>query len=170
MNHGDWNFDGKAYPNNQANSDGCGQVYVYDAIGSYKQVAVATLGTGREVLQPILDRLLACTQQRIVQGTADRAIQTLCEAYRSVSEREIGVGDNLVLHVTERRGQEVESTCVLKALPSNLGSLMISWTSSSTEFPPKDFRNETLPVLALPWASRRATMTIKSRVKTSTFQ
>ena len=33
------------------------QVYVYDAIGSFEQVAVATAGTGREVLQPILDRL-----------------------------------------------------------------------------------------------------------------
>jgi 20S proteasome subunit beta 6 len=34
---------------------GAGQVYVYDAIGSYEQVAVATTGTGRELLQPILD-------------------------------------------------------------------------------------------------------------------
>jgi 20S proteasome subunit beta 6 len=101
--------------NDLANSDGSGQVYVYDAIGSYEQVAVATSGTGREALQPILDRLFACTEQRIVQGTADQAIQTLCEAYRSVSEREIGVGDNLVLHVTERRGQEVD--CRVVVLP-----------------------------------------------------
>jgi hypothetical protein len=31
-------------------------VYVYDAIGSYEKVAVACAGTGRELLQPILDR------------------------------------------------------------------------------------------------------------------
>ena len=35
---------------------GAGQVFVYDAIGSYEAVAVATAGTGRELLQPILDR------------------------------------------------------------------------------------------------------------------
>ncbi|KAL3806830.1 hypothetical protein ACHAXA_003302 [Cyclostephanos tholiformis] len=33
-----------------------GAVYVYDAIGSYEKVAVACAGTGRELLQPILDR------------------------------------------------------------------------------------------------------------------
>ncbi|KAL7580241.1 hypothetical protein ACA910_012980 [Epithemia clementina (nom. ined.)] len=33
-----------------------GQVFVYDAIGSYEAVAVATAGIGRELLQPILDR------------------------------------------------------------------------------------------------------------------
>lgn len=38
-----------------------GGVYVYDAIGSYEQVAVATAGTGRELLQPILDRLFEST-------------------------------------------------------------------------------------------------------------
>ncbi len=33
-----------------------GAVYVYDAIGSYERVAVCCAGTGRELLQPILDR------------------------------------------------------------------------------------------------------------------
>lgn len=35
---------------------GIGGVFVFDAIGSYEQVAVASVGTGRECLQPILDR------------------------------------------------------------------------------------------------------------------
>ena len=35
---------------------GIGGVFVFDAIGSYEQVAVASAGTGRECLQPILDR------------------------------------------------------------------------------------------------------------------
>ncbi|CAJ1963494.1 unnamed protein product [Cylindrotheca closterium] len=35
---------------------GMGGVFVFDAIGSYEQVAVASAGTGRESLQPILDR------------------------------------------------------------------------------------------------------------------
>ena len=83
---------------------GCGKAYLYDAIGSYENVAVAVAGTGRELLQPILDRLFkAVSNNRQVEGTADSAIETLCKAYRSVSEREIGVGDNLVLHISERK-------------------------------------------------------------------
>lgn len=81
---------------------GRGRVYVYDAIGSYEQVAVAAAGTGRELMQPILDRLFeSVSGPKQVEGDADDAIRTLCRAYRSVSEREIGVGDKLVLHVSE---------------------------------------------------------------------
>jgi 20S proteasome subunit beta 6 len=84
---------------------GGGKAFVYDAIGSYEQVAVASAGTGRELLQPILDRSFECSNnRRQVEGTADQAVATLVHAYRSVSEREIGVGDKLVLCVTERRG------------------------------------------------------------------
>eukprot|EP00986_Skeletonema_menzelii_P016802 scaffold15935_cov139-Skeletonema_menzelii.AAC.2 len=36
-----------------------GAVYVYDAIGSYERVAVGSAGTGRELLQPILDQLFS---------------------------------------------------------------------------------------------------------------
>jgi 20S proteasome subunit beta 6 len=87
----------------------CGKVYVYDAIGSYEQVAVAAAGTGRELLQPILDNLFECqsSENTMVKGTADDAIECLCKAYRSVSEREIGVGDNLVIHVSENVDGEI---------------------------------------------------------------
>jgi len=87
-----------------AASDCCGKAYVYDAIGSYERVAVATSGTGRELLQPILDRMFKATCDNCwVDGTSTEAIEILCKAYRSVSEREIGVGDKLVLHVTEMK-------------------------------------------------------------------
>jgi 20S proteasome subunit beta 6 len=80
----------------------CGKVYVYDAIGSYERVAVAATGTGRELLQPILDRMFEATSSKDqVDGTANEAVEILCKAYRSVSEREIGVGDKLVIHVSE---------------------------------------------------------------------
>lgn len=81
----------------------CGHVYVYDAIGSYEQVAVATSGTGREALQPILDRMFETRKDAPTQvvGNLASAIGKVCQAYRSVSEREIEVGDKLVLHVSE---------------------------------------------------------------------
>ena len=108
---------------NDASGDG-GQVYVYDAIGSYEQVAVATSGTGRELLQPILDGKFRTVAQVSPLGTApaekgmviaqsttvptqvdctpEEAVSILIDAYRSVSEREIGVGDKMVICVVKR--------------------------------------------------------------------
>lgn len=98
-----------------------GQVFVYDAIGSYERVAVASSGTGRELLQPILDRTfrtlvptqgetLATTVPTLVDCEPEEAVSKLVEAYRSVSEREIGVGDNVVVCVARRQepGGKVE--------------------------------------------------------------
>jgi len=104
-----------------------GQAFVYDAIGSYEQVAVATSGTGRELLQPILDRqfrtlvvrqhldVKKVTHERTakligekstpvtqVDCSKEEAVSLLVDAYRSVSEREIGVGDKLALCVLQR--------------------------------------------------------------------
>ena len=150
---------------------GTGQVHVYDAIGSHERVAVACTGTpGREMLQPILDRMFTSRStsapsslpptarreqlhddqkgdvqlahgratsspgdggngiNRLVRdGTAleakgqrtgtlslrppvgihvncapDEAVAMLVKAYRSVSEREIGTGDDLVVCVLRR--------------------------------------------------------------------
>ncbi|EEC46113.1 predicted protein, partial [Phaeodactylum tricornutum CCAP 1055/1] len=94
--------------------NGAGKVYVYDAIGSYEQVGVATSGTGRELLQPILDRsfrsrevfrstieselpkqVMLPVAPRQVDCSKDEAISKLVDGYRSVSERDIGVGDRV---------------------------------------------------------------------------
>jgi len=141
---------------------GSGAVHVYDAIGSHERVGVACAGTpGREMLQPVLDRLFASpspspprrrkkgpstregdgdgdgegggegdARHRLVRdGTAlaaagqragplslrppvathvacdaDEAVGLLVRAYRSVSEREIGTGDDLVVCVLRRGG------------------------------------------------------------------
>ncbi len=133
---------------------GVGAVYVYDAIGSYERVAVACAGSGRELLQPVLDRLFSSSttaEQRSGQrqkhtvlndglliknelsrveeneasrtiisaekqrmGTAgslrppvithvncpwEEAVRNVAHAYMSVAEREISVGDELVICV-----------------------------------------------------------------------
>lgn len=108
-----------------------GSVYVYDAVGSYEQVAVAATGTGRECLQPILDRMFLSTlssssssslsttedHPRVVQGSASEAIRKLCQAYRSVSEREIEVGDKLILYVSEINKDEGDVSCRILVVP-----------------------------------------------------
>ncbi|KAL7460770.1 hypothetical protein ACHAXS_001210 [Conticribra weissflogii] len=116
---------------------GTGAVYVYDAIGSYERVAVGSAGTGRELLQPILDRLFSgtkpggaklvdktcgdgrairdvmsvpATRQRmgvagslrppvktVVECSWEEAIEHVVHGFRSVSEREISVGDEVVV-------------------------------------------------------------------------
>jgi len=140
--------------------DGGGVVHVYDAIGSHERVAVACAGTGKEMLQPILDRMFAsistttrrsnrggpredevmilenseehglpklvrdgkavhATKQRVglklqppvktfVNCSAEEAVALLVRGYRSVAEREIAVGDDVVLCVI-RKGQDKES-------------------------------------------------------------
>jgi len=81
-----------------------GVAYVYDAIGSMEQVAVGTAGTGRELLQPILDRLFASSSEKdkVVDCSAEDAVKNVIQAYHSVAEREIGVGDSLVLCLLEQ--------------------------------------------------------------------
>jgi len=140
--------------------DGGGVVHVYDAIGSHERVAVACAGTGKEMLQPVLDRMFAsvnamrpgtvdalgerdwslehggenwspklvrdgravhATEQRIglklmppvetcVECTAEEVVAVLLRGYRSVAEREIAIGDDVVLCVvrTNQRGTTSE--------------------------------------------------------------
>jgi 20S proteasome subunit beta 6 len=123
----------------EPSESGGGQVFVYDAVGSYEQVAVATSGTGRELLQPILDRQFRTLMSPVaaaannndsdsdaddstsvgtnglvhrpvptsvhstqVDCSKEQAVSILVDAYRSVSEREIGVGDTVVFCVLQR--------------------------------------------------------------------
>ena len=104
------------------------KVYVYDAIGSSEQVAVASSGTGRELLQPILDRKFRSrvdveeqSAKRMqafghiplqqVDCSKDEAVSILLEGYRAVAEREIGVGDQVafcVMHCKSDGGYECQ--------------------------------------------------------------
>lgn len=131
---------------------GTGAVYVYDAIGSFERVAVGSAGTGRELLQPILDRLFSGSsnnhnipnQQKIDYANQDglkrdvmaaparkqrmgvagslrppvettvncsweEAVNNIARAYRSVAEREISVGDEVVICVV-RLADETNGT------------------------------------------------------------
>ena len=123
-------------------NDDHGAVYVYDAIGSNERVAVAAVGTGREMMQPILDRLFATSNLREIDTDMEKdplkidmerdgnavsakkqkqgnrllppvktcvsyecedAIDLLIRGYRSVAEREIGVGDDVVITALKRK-------------------------------------------------------------------
>ncbi|KAL3788827.1 hypothetical protein ACHAWO_008152 [Cyclotella atomus] len=128
-------------------SHGEGAVYVYDAIGSFERVAVGCSGTGRELLQPILDRLFsessrgikdvqtilygssssghhdimsipAVEQRHGVAGslrppvrttvncTWQEAVDNVARGFQAVAEREISVGDELVVCLLRSRSDE----------------------------------------------------------------
>jgi 20S proteasome subunit beta 6 len=120
-----------------------GAVFVYDAIGSYERVAVCCAGSGRELLQPIIDRAfspmsprpdvivaadgggrvmkttttadVSASMQRsgvagglrspvktIVDCTWEDARDKVARAYASVAEREISVGDEVVICIVRK--------------------------------------------------------------------
>mmetsp|Transcript_8077 Transcript_8077/g.10349 ORF Transcript_8077/g.10349 Transcript_8077/m.10349 type:complete len:327 (+) Transcript_8077:34-1014(+) len=112
-----------------------GNVHVFDAIGSHERVAVAAAGSGREMLQPILDRLFSTSNlmeddphdfasikrdgnsvdvQEQTQGLLlcppvrthvacemKDAIELLVHGYRSAAERDINVGDEIIICAME---------------------------------------------------------------------
>ena len=54
-----------------------GAVYVYDAIRSYERVAVGCSGTGREMLQPILDCLSSESSRRRIDDDDNKLQQRI---------------------------------------------------------------------------------------------
>ncbi len=111
--------------------NGNGLVHIYDAIGSHERVAVACAGNAKEMLQPVLDRMfltasstqahdlrkdgksvLAANQrtglklrppvETFVSCDEKRALTMLVRGYRAVAEREISIGDNLVVTILKR--------------------------------------------------------------------
>ncbi|KAL3795897.1 hypothetical protein HJC23_002168 [Cyclotella cryptica] len=141
-------------------SDGStGAVYVYDAIGSFERVAVGCSGTGRELLQPILDRLFSessrnenhnhdecdipvaahrdvmsvpAGEQRLgvagslrppvksfVDCSWEEAVTNIARGYQSVAEREISVGDEIVICLLKSES-DVNNSPTLHVISFNL--------------------------------------------------
>ena len=121
-----------------------GQVHVYDALGSYEQVAVASAGIGQQLLQPILDRAFSSRQGQeeqqtttqsgvvdkddtvvlsqtgcplVVDQSAQEAAEILIQAFRAVSERQTTVGDFVVLCCMERRPGSDTTQVSTRAVP-----------------------------------------------------
>ena len=156
-----------------------GAVYVYDAIGSYERVAVASAGTGRELLQPILDQLFSSSssgithrddddgggggqdnkhpvsekkldgggdivissippeRQRVgvagslrppvpttVACSIEDAVKNVARAYQSVAEREISVGDEVVICVVISSATAASSSAVGSGAAEEEGAVL----------------------------------------------
>ena len=95
-------------------------VCTYDAIGSFERVAVASQGTGRSLMQPILDRSFSCSDRFTVETNKEESIRKLVEAYRSVAEREIGVGDEVTIVVLERGQEEGRNAMITESISTDV--------------------------------------------------
>ena len=78
------------------NSVGRGAIYTYDAIGSFERVGYGCQGSGKELIQPVLDNQLKAasplvlpTRQWLSSLPLEKAIDLVKDAFVSAGERDI---------------------------------------------------------------------------------
>lgn len=92
-------------------SEGKGAVYGYDAIGSFERLSQGAQGSGRSLVQSILDNQVNKTNQLIPTSPAVSVddLKTLCkDAISSACERDIYTGDSATICVISRDGVRFE--------------------------------------------------------------
>lgn len=88
-------------------SEGKGAVYGYDAIGSFERLEQGAQGSGRSLVQSILDNQVSKNNQLIVDNTpiSVDGLTTLCkDAISSACERDIYTGDAATICVITSEG------------------------------------------------------------------
>jgi len=95
--------------------DGKGAVYTYDAVGSFERTQYASQGAGQKLMIPILDNVVGHKNREDVQQeyTLAQVKELVKDVFITAGEREIMVGDSIVIHAITAAGIE-ESTFDLK--------------------------------------------------------
>lgn len=88
--------------------DGKGAVYTYDAIGSFERVQYASQGAGQKLMIPILDNVVGHKNRHDtkVEYKKDEIVELVKDVFITAGEREIMVGDSVVIHVITKDGIE----------------------------------------------------------------
>ena len=92
-------------------SNGVGAVYGYDAIGSFERLSQGAQGTGRSLVQSILDNQVSRNNQLIrpTEDMREEELITLCkDAISSACERDIYTGDSATICVISSEGVRFE--------------------------------------------------------------
>lgn len=91
--------------------EGKGAVYGYDAIGSFERLDQGAQGSGRSLVQSILDNQVSKNNQ-LIRSSADvscEAMKSLCkDAISSACERDIYTGDSATICVISATGVRFE--------------------------------------------------------------
>lgn len=90
---------------------GRGAVYNYDAIGSYERSGYFCQGSGKELIQPVLDNqlkaaspLLLPAQNTLTALPLEQALDLVKDAFVSAGERDIYTGDKVEILIITREG------------------------------------------------------------------
>jgi len=82
-------------------TEGKGAVYTYDAVGSFERVGYAAQGAGQKLIIPILDNVVGYKNRADERGeySAEEVVELIKDVFITAGEREIMVGDSIVIHV-----------------------------------------------------------------------
>ena len=90
---------------------GKGAVYTYDAIGSYERTGYSCQGSGKDLMQPVLDNqlkaaspLLVPARNSVTELPLEQAVDLVKDAFVSAGERDIYTGDTVEILVITRDG------------------------------------------------------------------
>ncbi|KAK9811195.1 hypothetical protein WJX73_009397 [Symbiochloris irregularis] len=95
--------------------EGKGAVYTYDPVGSYERTGYSCEGTGKDLIQPVLDNQLKASSPLVLPAenwmTAlpmDDAVDLVKDAFVSAGERDIYTGDVVELLIITKDGVRTE--------------------------------------------------------------
>ncbi|PNW69669.1 hypothetical protein CHLRE_26g756797v5 [Chlamydomonas reinhardtii] len=95
---------------------GRGAVYNYDAIGSYERSGYFCQGSGKELIQPVLDNQLKAAsplalppQNTLTALPLEQALDLVKDAFVSAGERDIYTGDQVEILIITREGVRRDS-------------------------------------------------------------
>lgn len=96
--------------------EGKGAVFTYDAVGSYERTNYSCQGTGRALIESVLDNqlklpspLLVPKQESAYGGSEEDAIDLMKDAFASAAERDIYTGDAVQIVVINKDGTRTET-------------------------------------------------------------
>ncbi|KAK9917564.1 hypothetical protein WJX75_005817 [Coccomyxa subellipsoidea] len=95
--------------------EGKGAVYSYDAIGSHERSGYAVQGSGKDLIQPVLDNQLKAASPLVLPPEnwmsslpLDQAVDLVRDAFVSAGERDIYTGDAVEIYIMTKEGTKRE--------------------------------------------------------------
>ncbi|CAL5223699.1 g6253 [Coccomyxa viridis] len=95
--------------------EGKGAVYSYDAIGSHERSGYSVQGSGKDLIQPVLDNQLKAASPLVLPPQnwmsslpLDMAVDLVKDAFVSAGERDIYTGDAVEIYVMTKEGTKRE--------------------------------------------------------------
>eukprot|EP01025_Chloroclados_australasicus_P000180 TRINITY_DN10088_c0_g1_i2.p2 TRINITY_DN10088_c0_g1~~TRINITY_DN10088_c0_g1_i2.p2 ORF type:complete len:139 (-),score=13.65 TRINITY_DN10088_c0_g1_i2:125-517(-) len=91
--------------------EGRGAVYSYDAIGSYERCGFSCQGSGKDLMQPLLDAQLKAASPLVLPAkpsvtdvALDKAVDIVKDAFTAAGERDIYTGDDVEIWIMKKDG------------------------------------------------------------------